>query len=169
MNFFEGELRKIFGSGSVLENPSFVGRACFGDLGPDLRARAQFVTSGHADHYDVLKISILNRTNGVVDSLSLRFRDLFGAKPVPGNPYFRDGVIPHIWSGGRDFEWYAYQLNNADYQLLRDNANQYLSVFRAREQEHEKKSPPLSNRIESAKNKVTAVPHADVPSKAPER
>ena len=55
-NFFEQELRKLFGDGEIIRSPSFTGRACLGTLGKDLRVRAQFVTSGYADHYDTLKI-----------------------------------------------------------------------------------------------------------------
>ena len=36
-NFFEQELRKLFEDGQVVPSPKFVGRACLGDLGGDLR------------------------------------------------------------------------------------------------------------------------------------
>jgi hypothetical protein len=32
-NFFEQELRKLFGDGTVIEDPTFVGRVCMGTLG----------------------------------------------------------------------------------------------------------------------------------------
>ena len=67
-NFFEQELRKLFGDEGIMDNPTYSGRSCFGTLGRDLRVRAQFVTSGYADHYDSLKITVLNRTDGPVDT-----------------------------------------------------------------------------------------------------
>ena len=96
MNFFEGELRKLFGDGKIISTPSFAGRACLGALGKDLRVRAQFVTTGYAEHYDTLKITVMNRTEGEVDSLMVRFRDVWGRKAIPGNPYLKEGVFPHI-------------------------------------------------------------------------
>ena len=90
MNFFEGELRKLFGDGRTISAPSFAGRACLGTLGKDLRVRAEFVTTGVADHYNALKIKVMNRTEGEVDRLLVQFRDVWGKKPVPGNPNFKD-------------------------------------------------------------------------------
>ena len=96
-NFFEQELKKLFGDGEIIDNPTCSGRACFGTLGKDLRVRAQFITSGYADHYNSLKITVMNRTDGPVDILVLKLKDLLGKKPVPGNPNFRNGVSPYIW------------------------------------------------------------------------
>ena len=67
MTFYEQELRKLFADGTVIGSPKFTGRACLGTLGKDLRARVQFVTSGHADHYDAISVTVLNRSDVVVD------------------------------------------------------------------------------------------------------
>ena len=45
-----------------------------------------FLPRSYADHYDTLKITILNRTDGPVDTLTLNFKDLLGMKPVPHLP-----------------------------------------------------------------------------------
>ena len=52
MNFFEGELRKLFGDGQTISGPNFTGKICLGTLGKELRVRAEFVTTGVMDHYD---------------------------------------------------------------------------------------------------------------------
>ena len=75
----------------------FAGRACYLDLGGDNRAKLIFTTMGHADHYEALKVTVLNRMDGEVDALVFRFGDIWGAKPVR-NPNFPSGVKPHIWS-----------------------------------------------------------------------
>ena len=134
-NFFERELGRVFGDGQVIRNPTYSGRSCFGTLGKDLRVRARFITTGYADHYDSLKITVLNRTDGPVDTLVLKLKDLLGMKPVPGNPNFRSGVTPHIWEDYGKFEWYAYRPTEADYETIRQAAKQYLDVFRDRQQE----------------------------------
>ncbi len=134
-NFFERELGRVFGDGQVIRNPTYSGRSCFGTLGKDLRVRARFITTGYADHYDALKITVLNRTDGPVDTLVLKLKDLLGKKPVPGNPNFREGVSPHIWDNYGKQEWYAYHPTAADYEVIRQAAKQYLDVFRDRQQE----------------------------------
>ena len=113
------------------------------ELGRDLRVRAQFIPSGYADHYDALKITVLNRTDGPVDTLVLKLKDLLGMKPVPGNPYFPNGVAPHIWLDQGKPEWYAFQPTAADYDTIRQAAKQYLDVFRDRQQEHAQDGPKL--------------------------
>ena len=134
-NFFERELGRVFGDGQVIRDPTYSGRSCFGTLGKDLRVRARFITTGYADHYDSLKITVLNRTDGPVDTLVLKLKDLLGKKSVPGNPNFREGVSPHIWDNYGKQEWYAYHPTAADYEVIRQAAKQYLDVFRDRQQE----------------------------------
>ena len=65
----------------------------------------------------------------------LKLKDLLGMKPVPGNPYFPNGVAPHIWLDQGKPEWYAFQPTAADYETIRQAAKQYLDVFRDRQQE----------------------------------
>ena len=142
-NFFERELGRVFGDGQVIRNPTYSGRSCFGTLGKDLRVRARFITTGYADHYDSLKITVLNRTDGPVDTLVLKLKDLLGKKSVPGNPNFREGVSPHIWDNYGKQEWYAYHPTAADYEVIRQAAKQYLDVFRDRQQERAQDGPKL--------------------------
>ena len=143
MTFYEQELRKLFADGTVIGSPTFAGRACLGTLGKDLRARVQFVTSGHADHYDVISVTVLDRTDGVVDKLRLRLKDILGVKQVPGNPNFRNGVAPHIWEDGGKAEWYAFRPSAADYSAMRHAVSGYLDVFRDRAAERRQDSPKL--------------------------
>ena len=142
MTFYEQELRKLFADGTVIGSPKFTGRACLGTLGKDLRARVQFVTSGHADHYDVISVTVLNRTDGVVDKLRLRLKDILGVKQVPGNPNFRNGVAPHIWEDSGKAEWYAFRPSAADYSAMRQAVSEYLGVFRDRVTERRQDGKP---------------------------
>ena len=135
-NFFEQELQQLFGDGKIIDNPTYSGRACFGTLGSDLRVRAQFISTHIADEYDALKLTVLNRTDGPVDTLVLNLKDLLGMKPVPRNPNFPKGVAPRIWNDYGKLEWYAYQPTAADYKTIRprrisgfSNIGQGRSIF----------------------------------------
>ncbi len=134
MTFLEQELRKIFGKDMGLSDIRTVGNACYGRLPGGLCMKANFSTDRVADQYVMLKITVLNRREGVVDSISLHFSDLWGRKKT-GNPNFRDGVYPHIWKNGGNTEWYVYKPDEADYMQLSRAARDYLDVFREPEQE----------------------------------
>lgn len=128
MNYFEQELRKLFGNDAAISDKRFVGRAFFGKLTDSLRVRVEFITIGVADHYDAIKATIINRNDGPVDSLTLRFSDLLGKKAV-SNPNFKNGVTPYIWKYGEEIEWYVYKPNKADYDRISEAINDYLDVY----------------------------------------
>lgn len=95
-NFFEQELRKLFEDEEMIRSPQFSGRACLGTLERDVRVKAEFVSTKIADEYDALRITVLNRKEGVIDKTTLRIVDIIGRKKIPSNPYFQDGMSPHI-------------------------------------------------------------------------
>ena len=142
-NFFEQELQKLFGDGKIIDDPAFSGRSCYGTLGKDLLVRAQFITTRVSDEYDALKLAVLNRTEGQIDAIILRLKDLLGKKPVPGNPNFPNGVSPYIWNDYGKLEWYAFTPTAADYETIRQAAEQYLGVFRDRQRERTQDGPRL--------------------------
>ena len=109
MTVYEQELRKLFEHSDLVDRPQFSGRVCVGDLGKDLRVRAEFLSTHISSQYDAIRLTVLNRTEGVVDRTLLRFQDVWGKKQVPNNPNFRSGVIPYLWDDYGKVEWYAYQ------------------------------------------------------------
>ena len=98
MTVFEQELHKLFGNNKVFEETRIVGNTCYGMLTDNIRVKINFQTGGVADHYDRLKVTLLNRNEGPIDNMVIRFCDLWGRKQV-SNPNFKDGIAPHLWSG----------------------------------------------------------------------
>lgn len=133
MNFFEQELRKIVGS--QYPDAAFVGRACYVRLNEMNRAKIQFTTCGTADRYQALQMTILNRNDGQVDTLRLRFADLLGKGQI-NNPYIQQSG-PYAWTYNGKTEWYAYQPNDRDYRQLTDAVSGYLDVFQEQAQSSE--------------------------------
>ena len=129
-SFFEQELRKLFADGAIIEDPKFVGRACLGNLGGDLRVRAEFITINMLGEYDALRLTVLNRTEGVVNRNDLLFKDIPGTKSVPNTPY--RGTSPYIRNNNGKMEWCGYRPTPADFETLRQVADDYLDVFRER-------------------------------------
>lgn len=138
MNTFEKELCKLFSSYDGLANTTFVGSACYGDLGGDLRAKICFAINGIAHQYSSLKISVINRTEGMVDSITLRFSDLLGTKRMPGSGSI---IWPHLWQNDGEIKWYGYTPSPADYAVIRNAAASYLDVFRQPMPEISKPAP----------------------------
>ena len=142
-NFFEQELRKLFGDGEIIHDPVFVGRACVGGLDAGRQVRAEFVTMGHADHYEALRLTLMDNDLGVVDKLTLRLKDVWGKQKIPNNPYLKSGVDPYIWVNDDKADWYAYYPTPADYQVLRQAASDYLGAFQERTPEYDCGAPKL--------------------------
>ena len=155
LNFFEQELRKLVDAGLELDNVKFAGRACYGDLGGQNRAKLQFITTGISDNYTTLAVDILNRTDGKVDSLWFRFEDIWGQKQV-SNPNFKKGVIPHIWTRGLESEWYVYKPNPADFEQLAVAVNTYLSVFTERDTDRKQEKSAFDKAMNRGKEKSEA-------------
>lgn len=130
MTFFENELRKLL----IPQYPeaTFVGRAAYVHLSDMNRAKLQFVTCGTADHYEAIQMTILNRNDGQIDSLRLRFSDVWGKGQV-NNPYIKQSG-PYAWTYNGKTERYAYQPNSRDYQQLSNEVSKYLDLFQ--EQTH---------------------------------
>ena len=126
INAFEQELRKIVSP--RYPDAAYVGRACYVRLSERNRAKVQFISTHIANQYDALLLTILNRDEGAVDNLVLRFSDLLGKKHT-SNPNFRDGVIPHLWDDCGRVAWYVYQPSSRDYQELSDAVGSYLEIF----------------------------------------
>lgn len=121
MTFFERELRKIVED--QYPSATFVGRACYVRLSELNRAKLQFATCGVADQYEALQISILNRNEGQVDALRLRFADIWGRQK---------GL--YAWTDRGETEWYSYRPTGEDYQKLTEAVSDYMEVFQEQAQ-----------------------------------
>ncbi|MDY3692557.1 MAG: hypothetical protein SO072_11410 [Dysosmobacter sp.] len=131
MNFFEQELRKIVGT--QYPSAAFVGRACYVRLNDMNRVKIRFIATEVANQYNALRLTILNRQEGEVDNLLLRFSDLLGKK-MTSNPNFPGDITPHIWDDNGKPSWYVYHPSSQDYRTLSDAVSDYLQIFQEMEQ-----------------------------------
>lgn len=168
MNFFEQELQRLVKNCPELKTPIFAGRACFAELGGDVRVKLQFVTLGYVDHYEAVKATVLNRTEGEVDTTLFRFKDIWGSKAV-SNPNFREGVIPYIWTDrGSKTDWYVYHPTHADFHQLAAEVNAYAGVFADRSAVREQTKDSVVEKIRDSKLR-TAAPKEKPRQTQPER
>lgn len=119
---FENELKRIFDDMESLTDKKYIGRAFYGKIDKELRLKAQYVTMGYADHYSALKLEVLKKNEGVVDTNIIRFDDLWSNRTATGGSHY-------IWIYNREIDWYGYQPNKQDMRQLADAVEDYVSVY----------------------------------------
>lgn len=121
MKFFEDELFKIFGEfESLSESTLFSDKTMISNIGDNLRAKVSFVSTGIKDNYDALRIQIIHRDRGELDSHTLRFSDMIGTK---------NGKQPYAWVYNNQAEWYNYTPTTSDRTLIREKVENYISMW----------------------------------------
>ena len=125
MNFFENELRRMFGDAENISDAVFVGRTMLGKLDDELRVKAQFISTHIAKHYDAIQVSILNRTDGVVDKETMIFGDIIGQKMTRCS----DKVNPYMWeeSIGKAY-WYT-PISITEKAQIADTVLDYVGMY----------------------------------------
>lgn len=77
MTFFEKELHRLFDESECISADAvFAGKTMIAPIGEDLRAKVQFVYTNTHAKYDALRLTIINRHEGTVDSETFKFKDI---------------------------------------------------------------------------------------------
>ena len=127
MNFFEKEMRQMFGDTDVISEPKFVGKTMLGKLDDELRVKLQFVSTGIAKHYDAIQVSILNRTDGLVDRETMLFGDIIGVK----NTNISGRVNPYMWEEGVGKAYWYTPVTASDKALIADTVLDYVGMYQS--------------------------------------
>ncbi len=129
MTIFEKEMRRMFcESENLSADTIFTNKAMLSPIGKDLRAKVEFIHTNVSDHYNALKLSIINRTEGLVDSQVFKFRDIIGLK---------NGQEPHIWDDHGKVGWYMYAPTNTEYESIQNEVEEYIGMFADQEMGYE--------------------------------
>ena len=124
MTLFEKELKGMFGSCDLIKEKVYSGKTMIGRLDDDLRVKASFVTTGVADVYSALRVKIINRTEGEVDSQIFKFSDIIGTQRTAYN----NKIDPHIWHiDGKD-EWYL-PISQNERDRIADTVLDYVAMY----------------------------------------
>ncbi len=121
MNFYEKQMHSIFGESAMMSADTvFANRTLLTSIGKDLRAKVDFINTNVADHYNAMKLSIINRTEGVVDSHIFKFSDIIGVK---------NGYEPYIWDDRGDPDWYMYRPTYKDLRDFEAAVEDYIAMY----------------------------------------
>lgn len=127
MNFFEGELQRMFGGNDIIHDPKIVGRTLLGKLDDDLRVKLQFVSTEVHKHYDAIQVSILNRTDGLVDRETMLFGDIIGTKMTRSS----DKVNPYMWEESISKAYWYTPLTISDKVQIADTVLGYVGMYQS--------------------------------------
>ena len=131
MTFFEKELSRCT---EQFDDKKFIGNAMYIPLGDNNRLKVEFKTLGVHEKYEGIRLTALDKTSGTIDSTIIRFDELWGKRPVPHNPNFKDGIAPYVWKSSGKYEWYAYKPTDYDMQMLTEQIEDYSELFSEQEQ-----------------------------------
>ena len=118
MNFFETELKKMTAKVSLLKNIKLVGSACIGRLTDTLLVKVEFATTAEAFGDIGIRITVLNRTVGKIDSLLVTFNEIWGQ---------HEGC--KVWITLKPAEWYEPFPTAANYNRITKIISDYLENF----------------------------------------
>lgn len=124
MNFFEKEMRQMFEDNDLLQEAKFLGKTMLAKLDDDLRIKIQFIASHISDEFDTVQLSIINRTEGVVDKQDFKFSDIIGQYNHPA----RTPMDYHMWEYNNKPEWYT-PISLEDKARIADTVLNYVAMY----------------------------------------
>lgn len=124
MTIFEKELRNMFGSSEQFKERAYSGKSMVAKLDDDLRVKMSFVTLGVSGEYPALRVKVINRTEGEIDSELFRFSDIIGTQRTAYN----NKVEPHIWHVDGKDEWYL-PISQNERDRIANTVLDYVSMY----------------------------------------
>ena len=129
MTRFEKQLRQWFPAGEFWGTPVYTGKTMLSRFDENLLVKVSFVSTKISQHYDALRVKILNRTEGEVDSETFRFEDIIGKLRM------RNGELtePHIWDSG-EVEWYGGSPSVTQHAMISNEVQGSVQMYQSQDQ-----------------------------------
>lgn len=128
MNFFEGQMRQMFEDTDIIKDAKFTGRTMLGKLDNELRVKLEFVYTHTFEKYDSIAVTIINRTDGLIDKQTFRFADIIGMYRHKSGSLME----PHMWVYS-DPEWYT-PLTLFQKAQIANTVLDYVSLYQSEDQ-----------------------------------
>ena len=124
MNFYEKQLKRMFPDYDTQSGDTiFAGKSMLSIISDDLRAKVEFVTGRVAGQYEGLRLSIINKNEGIIDSQSFMFYEIIGMK---GPEKDRK---PHVWDDNGNAKWFAYEPTDAELESIGSKVEEYVWLY----------------------------------------
>ena len=125
MNFYEAEMRKMFGGNELLTDMKFVGKTMLGKLDDNKLVKLQFITTGTADKYTAIQASVIDKNDGILDKQTMKFSEIIGMYNR-GNGL--GAIEPHMWESRGKPEWYT-PISNPQKTEIAERVLDYVEMF----------------------------------------
>lgn len=124
MNFYEQQFKRMFPELDTKSGDTvFAGKAMLSVISDDLRAKVEFVTGRVASQYEGLRLSIINKNEGVIDSQSIMFHEIIGMK---GSDRDRK---PHVWDDNGNANWFGYVPTASELTKIGSKVEDYIWMY----------------------------------------
>ncbi|MBO4999393.1 MAG: hypothetical protein J6C58_01015 [Bacteroidaceae bacterium] len=124
MNFYEKQLKRMFPDFDTQSGDTiFAGKSMLSIISDDLRAKVEFMTGRVAGQYEGLRLSIINKNEGVIDSQSFMFYEIIGMK---GPEKDRK---PHVWDDNGQASWFVYEPTDAELESIGSKVEEYVWLY----------------------------------------
>lgn len=124
MNFYEQQMRQMFGNTDIIKEPKFTGKTMLGKLDDELRVKLQFISTFIGGQYNAVRATLINRTDGAIDKETFKFSDIIGMqKRVNLNE-----IEPHIWEDNGKAKWYL-PITAAEKAQIADTVLAYIGMY----------------------------------------
>ena len=120
MNYFEKQMRILFGESELFSEAMCSGKMMIGKIDHDIRVKLEFISTHIANQYNAMKVTVLNRTDGEIDKTVIPFKDIIGLK---------NGYDPYIWDDDNSKGWYGFKPTSDEYDRISNTIHDYMSMF----------------------------------------
>ncbi len=129
MNFHEKEMRSLFEHTDIIQDPKFCGKMMLGKLDDDLRVKLELIDTYISGQYNALRLTLINRTEGVVDKGVFKFSDILGKYQGRGS----SPIDYHMWEYNNKPEWYT-PITASQKAAIADRVLEYMEMFQDQSQ-----------------------------------
>lgn len=124
MNFYEKQLKRMFPDFDTQSGDTiFAGKAMLSIISDDLRAKVEFITTRVAGQYEGLRLSIINKHDGVIDSQAFMFHEIVGLKGP------KKDQKPHVWDDNGKPDWFVYEPTTEELEQIGSKIEDYIFMY----------------------------------------
>lgn len=124
MNFYEKQLKRMFPDFDTQSGDTiFAGKSMLSIISDDLRAKVEFVTGRVASQYEGLRLSIINKNEGVIDSQEFKFYEIIGLQGP------KKDQKPHVWDDNGNANWFVYEPSDAELENIGSKVEEYIWMY----------------------------------------
>ena len=124
MNFYEKQLKRMFPDFDTQSGDTiFAGKAMLSIISDDLRAKVEFITTRVAGQYEGLRLSIINKHDGAIDSQAFMFHEIVGLKGP------KKDQKPHVWDDNGKPDWFVYEPTTEELEQIGSKVEDYIFMY----------------------------------------